>query len=61
MRLRALFPIVLAAVTSLSAKDSDVLASLQPLIAQVTQEFEQIPAERQQALKKVALFIRSKV
>jgi len=61
MRLRTLLPIVLTAVTSLSAKDSDVLPSLQPVIAKVTQEFDQIPAERQKALKKTALFIRSKV
>lgn len=46
---------------SLSAKDSDVLPTLQPVISQVTQEFDQIPAERQKALKKTALFIRSKV
>jgi protein-tyrosine-phosphatase len=46
---------------SLSAKDADVLPTLKPLIDQVTTEFDQIPAERQQALKKTALFIRSKV
>lgn len=48
-------------VSSLSAKDSDVLPSLQPVIAQVTQEFDQISPDRQKALKKTALFIRSKV
>ena len=53
--------LVLSTLASLSAKDSDVLPPLQPVIAQVTQEFDQIPAERQEALKKVALYIRSKV
>ena len=47
--------------TLLSAKDTDVLPSLKPLIEQVTKEFDQIPEERQLALKKIALFIRSKV
>jgi arsenate reductase (thioredoxin) len=61
MRFRFLFCLLFAAVTALSAKDSDVLPSLGPLIAQVTQEFDQIPAERQEALKKVASHIRSRV
>lgn len=52
---------VLTIFTSLSAKDSEVLPTLRPVIAQVTQEFDQIPPERQKALKKTALFIRSKV
>jgi arsenate reductase (thioredoxin) len=60
MRLHAFLFIALAAITTLSAKDSDVLPALQPVISQVTQEFDQIPAERQEALKKVAAFIRSK-
>ena len=37
------------------------LPSLRPVIAKLTQEFEQIPAERRQDLKKVAVFIRAKV
>lgn len=45
----------------LSARESDVLPQLKPLIDQVTKEFDQIPAERQKSLKKVALFIRTKV
>lgn len=61
MRLRALLLLASTVVTALSAKDSDVLPSLRPVIDQVTREFDQIPAERQKALKKVALFIRSKV
>ncbi len=52
---------LMLAAPALSAKDSDVLPSLKPMIEQVTKEFDQIPAERQLALKKVALFIRSKV
>jgi hypothetical protein len=47
--------------TALSAKDSDVLPTLLPMISQVTQEFDQIPIERQQALQKTAHFIRTKV
>ncbi len=47
--------------TLLSAKDTELLPSLKPLIEQVTKEFDQIPVERQLALKKVALFIRSKI
>ncbi len=37
-----------------SAKDTEVLAALKPMIQKVTQEFDQIPAERQSALKKTA-------
>lgn len=60
MRLRTLLALLFATVTSLSAKDSDLLPSLGPVIAEITQEFDQIPAERQKALQKVAHFIRSK-
>jgi hypothetical protein len=52
---------LLLCVTAASAKETDVLPSLQTLIGQVTKEFDQIPPERQEALKKVALFIRAKV
>jgi protein-tyrosine-phosphatase len=52
---------VILAASSLLAKETDVLPSLKPMIDQVTKEFDQIPADRQRALKKVALFIRSKV
>jgi arsenate reductase len=44
-----------------SAKDTDVLPALKPMIDQITKEFDQIPAERQLMLKKTALFIRSKL
>lgn len=49
------------AAGSLSAKEGDLLPGLQPLVGQITQEFDQIPAERQLVLKKAALFIRSKI
>jgi len=52
--------VMLSTIAS-SAKDTDVLPSLKPMIEQATKEFDQIPADRQLALKKVALFIRSKV
>lgn len=61
MRFRFLLCLLFAAVTLASAKDDAVMPSLQPLIAQVTQEFDQIPAERQAALQKVAHHIRSRV
>jgi arsenate reductase (thioredoxin) len=61
MRIRLLLPVVLVAVSSLRAKDTDVLPELNPLISAVTQEFDRIPTERQKALRKVALFIRSKI
>jgi protein-tyrosine-phosphatase len=60
MHLRPLLALLLATVASLSAKDSDVIPPLRPVIAQITQEFDQIPAERQRVLKRVADHIRSK-
>jgi len=56
-----LFASTMLAATTLSAKDSDVLATLQPVITQVTQEFDQIPPDRREALMKTAQFIRTKV
>jgi hypothetical protein len=61
MRLRLVLPVVFAAAFSLCAKDADVLPALKPLISEVTQEFDRISMERQRALRKVALFIRSKI
>ncbi|MGE9296422.1 MAG: low molecular weight phosphatase family protein [Puniceicoccales bacterium] len=43
------------------AAQADVLETLQPKVIEVTSEFDQIPAERQRELKKIALFVRSKV
>ena len=60
MRLPVLITLTIGAICA-SAKESDVLTSIQPVISQITQELDQIPAERQEALKKVAHFIRSKV
>jgi protein-tyrosine-phosphatase len=48
-------------VTTAVAKDTDVLPALKPMIGQVTEEFDQIPAERQLILKQTARFIRSKL
>jgi arsenate reductase (thioredoxin) len=53
--------VLMLLVTTAFAKDTDVLPSLSPMISRITQEFDQIPAERQIALKKTALFIRSKL
>jgi protein-tyrosine-phosphatase len=52
---------LLLSTSFLSAKDTDILPNLKPLVEPVTREFDQIPADRQLALKKIALFIRSKV
>jgi len=43
------------------ASQDDVLPSIQPTIDKLTREFAQIPVERQKELKKLALFIRSKI
>ena len=42
------------------AAEADILPTLKPYVAQVTKEFSQIPPDRQQELKKIALFIESK-
>lgn len=42
------------------AAETNVLPTVRPLIAQVTKEFDQIPADRQKELKKIALFVKSK-
>ncbi len=39
----------------------DILETLHPTVMQVTSEFDQIPAERQGELKKIALAVRSKI
>ncbi len=43
------------------AAPSDILETILPKVAQVTAEFDQIPVERQNELKKIALVVRSKV
>lgn len=57
--------IVLALVAAFAspvarATELDILPTLRPLVTQVTKEFDQIPAERQQELRKIALFVKSK-
>ncbi len=44
-----------------NASPDDVLPKIHPYISKITHEFGQIPPERQQQLKKAALFIRSKI
>ena len=44
-----------------NANEDNVLAPVRSYIAQLTGEFEQIPADRQKELKKAALFIRTKI
>jgi arsenate reductase len=48
-------------VNMANASENDVSPSIRPYIAKITQEFQQIPAERQEQLKKAAIFIRSKI
>lgn len=52
---------LLGFVSTANASQEDVLPSIRPHIAKLSQEFQQIPAERQKLLKKGALFIRSKI
>lgn len=44
-----------------NSSESDVLEPVRPYIEKLTNEFDQIPADRQKELKKAALFIRSKI
>ncbi len=58
-------PILLMAFTNkekpVNKKSTTLYAPVKSYIAKVTQEFDQIPAERKKALKKLALFVESKV
>lgn len=56
-----LMGIALAAVTTTHAAPADVLETLKPAIAQATASFDKIPADRQRELKKIALFVQSKI
>ncbi|MDO9104514.1 MAG: hypothetical protein Q7U57_06085 [Methylovulum sp.] len=53
--------LLLGLASPASASQDDVLPAIRPYIAKITQEFEQIPVERQLQLKKTALFVRSKI
>jgi hypothetical protein len=48
------------AMNASQAAEADILPTLQPLVSRVTQEYSQIPADRQQELKKIALYVKSK-
>ncbi|MEI7730006.1 MAG: protein-tyrosine-phosphatase [Verrucomicrobiota bacterium] len=52
---------VLLAGPAARAAETNVLQTVRPLVAQVTSEFGQIPVERQRELKKIALFVKSKI
>lgn len=52
---------LIAAANGAGAAESDILPPVRAYVAELTQEFGQIPEERQQQLKKAALFIRSKL
>lgn len=55
--------LIVAALSTVSvtrAGQNDMLESLQPSIHRAISEFDQIPAERQQELEKIADFVRSK-
>ena len=41
--------------------ETNVLQTLRPMIAQVTKEFDQIPADRQKELRKLALYVKSQL
>ena len=43
------------------ASETNILQTVRPLAAQVVKEFDQIPAERKTELKKIALYVKSKV
>lgn len=45
----------------MNKKNATLYAPVKSYITQVTQEFDQIPKERKKALKKLALFVESKV
>jgi len=51
----------IACLTSQAEAQDQVLPELNPKIEALTAEFDQIPEERKQVLKKAALFIRSKM
>lgn len=55
--------VIAASFTSqtVRASEADILPSLKPMVSQVTKEFDQIPQDRQQQLKKIALFVKSKI
>jgi hypothetical protein len=44
-----------------NSSEDDVLEPVRPYIEKLTDEFDQIPADRQNELNKVALFIRTKI
>lgn len=63
---RKILSILVAALAAIhanaiSAAPTDLLETLKPMVTQITSEYDQIPAERQRELKKIALFVRSKV
>jgi hypothetical protein len=44
-----------------NSSEEDVLEPVRPYVEKLINEFDQIPADRQKELKKVALFIRTKI
>ncbi len=53
--------LLLGFMNTANSSENDVLEPLRPYIEKLTDEFDQIPAERQKELKKAALFIRTKI
>ena len=43
------------------AAETNVLQTVRPTIAQVTRQFDQIPPDRQRELRKIALYVKSKL
>jgi hypothetical protein len=52
---------LLGGIGTATASPDDVLPAIRPYVAKITQEFQQIPVERQKHLKTAALFIHSKI
>jgi protein-tyrosine-phosphatase len=52
---------LLLTCTASHAAETNVLQTVRPMIAQVTKEFGQIPADRQTELKEIALYLKSKL
>jgi arsenate reductase len=57
------FTVALLGLTSLpvGAQSTHLLPTLQPLVQQVSREFDQIPAERRQVLQELAGYIRARL
>jgi arsenate reductase len=60
LRVAVLAVLVIMPSSAMRGAEADILPTLRPLVVQVTKEFSEIPAERQEGLKEIALYIKSK-